>query len=256
MRYRTQARRSGFLLMLIALVPLTAWAQPPRIYGPEEGRWTASFSIGWEPSVGGHAVQEAAGILGTIPVVTTKRSWQDAFEPGFGFRIDAGYGISDRTQAFVAFTWAQAESDNLRIGSTVQAVEQPLFATFGDYQGFSIAAGGRYFFPLNVTMTPFISAGAGFQFIDEIGVDLGIPTAGLSATGLEAYESTATLFFRIGGGVTFDITERFGALVTVDLQFVGAPKPTDNLGGTGLELALDDSIRWSMPVLFGGYVKF
>jgi hypothetical protein len=81
-------------------------------------------------------------------------------------------------------------------------------------------------------------------------------SAGLAVTGLPFYDDSWVVQWRIGTGLLWDINERFGAQVTIDLKYSGVLSDVSGVGSLGLERVNDQGNRWTFPVLVGAFVKF
>jgi hypothetical protein len=54
----------------------------------------------------------------------------------------------------------------------------------------------------------------------------------------------------------WDISDRFGAQVTVDVRYSGVLSDVSGLGSLGFDRINDQGNRWTFPIMAGAFVKF
>jgi hypothetical protein len=79
---------------------------------------------------------------------------------------------------------------------------------------------------------------------------------GLSVTELPFYDDSWVVQWRIGTGLMWDISDRFGAQVTIDVRYSGALSDVSGLGSLGFERINDQGNRWTFPIMAGAFVRF
>ena len=245
------ARTSVLLGLFISSwsVPV-AWAQAERPL--EQGRSMVWGSLGWQGDLGGSVNSSGIGtVLGTRAELNTN-TWGERYDPALIFRLGGAYNLTDDAQLFGAFSWEQAEADPTDAGLIGG---QPLELGFSDYQAWGIDAGYRHFLPMRGSAKPFLSAALGFQHVNDITVDLSAPT-GFIASDVPFYDDSWVVQWRIGAGLLWDITERFGWTASVDVKYSGVLSDQAGIGTVGFERVNDVGNRWTLPIMAGLYVKF
>ena len=62
--------------------------------------------------------------------------------------------------------------------------------------------------------------------------------------------------WRVGTGFLWNINDRLGAIVSLDLKYNGVLSDRAGIGTVGFERINDTGNRWTLPLLGGVYVKF
>jgi hypothetical protein len=238
------------LMCLVSALPLGAQTQGP---GPaEEGGVMIWGALGFQGDFGGHVNSSGVGVLNGRRAELDANTWGERYDPGLVFRVGGAYNLTGDAQLTGSFGWEQAESDSAEAGLLAGV---PIEVGFSDYQAWGFDIGYRQFLVTNYTARPFIGGALGFQHVDAITMDMTSP-AGLAVTGLPFYDDSWVVQWRIGTGLLWDINERFGAQVTIDLKYSGVLSDVSGLGSLGFERINDQGNRWTFPVLVGAFVRF
>ena len=253
-RFRTPRRAAATLGMMViaaALAERPALAQQATT-GLVQNEGLIWGSFGFQFDVGGSVNSSGIGVVGGDRAEINANTWSERYDAALVFRVGGGYNLTETGQVFGAFHWEQSESDQTAVGLIDG---QPLEASFGDYQAWGIDAGYRHFFPTTVALKPFASGSFGFQHVQEISASLSSAT-GFVAADVPFYDDSWVTQWRVGTGFLWDLTERFGWLVTLDVKYSGVLADRAGLGTLGFERVNDTGNRWTMPLMVGGYVKF
>ena len=244
--------RVGLLLVGLLLVGRDALAQPPAGDGPlEQGRGLAWASLGFQQDLGGALNSSGIGVVNGVRAEIDANTWAERYDAALLFRFGGAYNITSNSQVFGAFGVEQSEADTTEIGLSGG---QPLEGKFSDYQGWGFDVGYRYFFRTDYKMKPFVGGSLGFQRIQNITVDLSATTYNI--TEIPFYDDSWVSAWRAGGGFLYDINERIGWQVTLDLKYSGVLSDEAGIGTVGFERINDRGNRYTLPIMAGVYFKF
>ena len=218
----------------------------------EEGRGMLWASVGFQGDTGGSLNSSGVGVVSGARAEINSNTWGERYDPALIFRIGGAYNLSERSQVFGAINWEQSEADSTTVGLIGG---QPLEGDFGDYQGWGLDFGYRWFFPQSTGPIPFISGSLGFQKVQEIELTLSSIT-GFVAGDIPFYDESWVSTWRIGTGFLWDINPRFGVQATLDLKYAGVLSDAAGIGTVGFERINDTGNRWTLPLSGGVYVKF
>jgi hypothetical protein len=226
----------------------SAYAESPL----EKGGGMVWASLGFQGDLGGSVNSSGVGTVAGQRAEIDANSWGERYDAALIFRIGGAYNVTGRSQVFGAVGWEQAEADTAVAGLIGG---QPLSLKFKDYQGWGIDGGYRYFFNTEYVARPFVAASIGFQRVQEISVSFSSPT-GFRADDVPMYDDSWVIQWRLGGGVQWDLNQRFGIQATVDLKYSGLLSDESGVGTLGFERINDTGNRWTFPIMGGVYVKF
>jgi hypothetical protein len=237
----------GFVCALWVAMSSAAEAQPTL----EQGRGMAWGSLGFQGDLAGSLNSSGIGTIGLRIAEIDANTWAERYDAALIFRVGGAYNLTDRSQVFAAVGWEQSEADTAVAGLVGG---QPLEVKFSDYQGWGIDAGYRYFWPTDIKMKPFVSGSLGFQRIQDITISLS--SVGFRQDEVPFYDDSWVTQWRIGAGFLWDITERFGWQVTLDIKYAGVLSDQSGIGTVGFERINDKGNRLTLPILVGAYAKF
>jgi hypothetical protein len=243
---KSHALAAAIGLALTAVTPAAAQTSL------EEGRGMVWASAGFQADTGGSVNSSGIGVVGGARAEIDTNTWGERYDAALIFRFGGAYNINDRSQAFAAIYWEQSEADSTTVGLIGG---QPLEGDFSDYQGWGLDFGYRYFFPQSTGPLPFVSASLGIQKVDAIDLTLSSIT-GFAAGNVPFYDESWVSSWRIGTGFLWDINERFGVQVTLDLKYAGVLSDVAGIGTVGFERINDTGNRWTLPFSGGVYLKF
>jgi hypothetical protein len=228
---------------------MTAFAQPndPLV----QGRGLAWGSLGFQADLGGAVNSSGVGVINGQRAEIDANTWAERYDAALIFRLGGAYNITSTSQVFGAVTWEQSEADTATVGLIGG---QELSGKFSDYQGWGIDAGYRYFFTTEYKAMPFVSGSIGFQRVQNITLDLSSAT--FTASAIPFYDDSWVAGWRFGTGILWDINERLGWQVTVDVKYTGVLSDQSGIGTVGFERINDVGNRWTLPLMAGAYVKF
>jgi hypothetical protein len=217
----------------------------------EAGKGIAWGSLGFQADLGGSLNTSGIGVVGGQRAEIDTNTWGERYDAALIFRFGGAYNLTERSQVFAAFSWEQSEADTADVGLIGG---QTLRAKFGDYQGWGIDAGYRYFFSTLRKAKPFVGGSIGFQRIQNITVSFSSPTFNVNE--VPFYDDSWVVGWRIGAGFLRDINERVGWQVTVDLKYSGVLSDQSGIGTVGFERINDVGNRYTLPIMVGAYYKF
>ena len=221
--------------------------------GPlDEGAVIIWGALGFQLDFGGNVNSSGVGVLNGRRAELDANTWGERYDPGLVFRVGGAYNLTSDSQLTAAFGWEQAESDVAEAGLLAGL---PIDVGFSDYQAWGFDVGYRYFLATDYAARPFVGSALGFQHVDAITVTMTSP-AGLSVTALPFYDDSWVVQWRVGTGLMWDISDRFGALVTIDIRYSGVLSDVSGIGSLGFDRINDQGNRWTFPIMAGAFVKF
>jgi hypothetical protein len=212
---------------------------------------TVFGTFGLQGDLGGAVNSSGVGVLSGLRAEIDANTWGERYDTALSIRIGGAYNLTTRSQVFADITWDQAEADTADAGLIGG---QPLQVKFSDYQGWGVAAGYRYYLPIDATLKPFVAVATGLQRLQEITVSLTGPS--FNAADVPFYDDSWVLGWRIGGGFVFDINQRISWLTTLDIKYSGPLSDQSGIGTVGFERINDVGNRWTVPVMTGIGFKF
>jgi hypothetical protein len=229
------------LTALLLAAPASALAQDEGV----RGRWGLTFSAGATLPIGGEFHEGGRGTVLGLPTSVDSKGYSDIYDPGFGWRAGAGYGVSDNVEIFGAFAWERTEASELSVGNVASL---DLRAAFGDYTSYGIDAGMRYHFTPGAAVNPYVSVLAGFRQVDAIPGTFSVPAAGVTLPDTPFFDDSTVPV--IGGdfGVLFAVSSQFSLGVEGGIRYHTDLSDIEGLAGTGLENLNDAGSRWSVPI--------
>ena len=220
--------------------------------GPlEAGKGMVWGSLGFQGDLGGSVNDSGIGVVNGLRAEIDANTWAERYDAALIFQFGGAYNITPKSQLFGAVSMEQSEADNTEVGLIGG---QPLSATFSDYQGWGIDVGYRYFFASDSKLKPFVAGSLGFQRLQDITISLSAP--GFSAPDVPFYDESWVAGWRLGTGFLWDINDRFGWQVTIDVKYAGELSDQSGIGTLGFERVNNVGSRLTLPMLVGVYAKF
>jgi hypothetical protein len=242
----------GFVVVALLTAVAPAFAQFNQSPGPlEPGTAMAWVAIGMQGDIGGSVNSSGVGVVSGARAEINTNTWGERYDAALIVRGGGAYNLTTHDQVFVSFAVQQAEADGAEIGLLGG---QALTGTFSDYQGWGLDAGYRFVVDTTISAKPFVSASLGFDRIQEI--SLSLSSGSFNATEIPFYADSWVMSWRVGTGFLWDINDRLGAIVTLDLKYNGVLSDRSGIGTIGFERINDTGNRWTLPLMGGVYVKF
>jgi hypothetical protein len=239
-------------LLFLAVISSNGTAAFAQGAGPlEQGRGLAWGSLGFQGDLGGSVNSSGVGTVSGFRAEIDANTWGERYDAALVFSVGGAYNVTSRSQVFGSVTWEQSEADSAEVGLIAG---QPLRAKFGDYQGTSFDFGYRYFFNTEFSAKPFVAGGIGFQRLQDITVSFS--STPFNTGEVPFYDDSWVTGWRVGTGFLWDINDRFGWQLTLDLRYAGVLSDQSGIGTLGFERVNDVGNRWTLPLLAGVYVKF
>ena len=220
--------------------------------GAQSNPWSVSFDLGAQAALSGDLHGGGAGRVLGLPTQVEARSYGDVYGTGFYWAAGLGYRIGQTGEVRVQGSYTGNPAERLQVG-TVAGL--PLFALFDDYKAFAMDFGYRQYFGTAMAR-PYVGASGGFVRVDAIQSEFSVPAAGVVLPNVNMYDDSLVPSFGIGGGVQFNLSERFAVQGGVEFKWHGDLTDLDGLAGTGLESINDECARWSVPITGGVTVRF
>jgi hypothetical protein len=241
-------RRTVFSLILLVLAaPAAAQSDGPL----QQGRGFVFGSLGMQSDLGGAVNESGVGVVNGLRAEIDTNTWGERYDASLNFRIGGAYNLTTYAQLFAEVTWEQSEADATEIGLIGG---QPLIGKFSDYQGWGIDVGYRRLFNSPLSAKPFASFAFGFQRHQDITLDLSSTV--YNRAEIPFYDDSWVFGWRLGTGFLWDINDRLGWLLTLDLKYSGMLSDQSGIGTVGFERINKGGNRWTVPIMAGAYVKF
>jgi hypothetical protein len=240
-------KRVYFLAVALLAVPGAAAAQEEGV----RGRWSVTVTGGATVPTGGQFHEGGRGTVLGLPTSVDAKSNDDVFDPGIGWRAGVGYGVSRRVEVFGDFAWKRASASELSVGNVASF---DLRAAFGDYTSYGAEGGMRFHLVPDTRVTPYVTALAGFRWVEAIPGTFSVPAAGVALRDTAFFDDSVVPVFGGGAGVLFAVSSRVRIGVEGGIRYHTDLKDIEGLAGTGLENLNDAGNRWSVPI--SGVVRF
>ncbi len=156
--------------------------------------------------------------------------YEDAFDPGWGVRVEPYLDFNDSLRGVLGFTtqrWG---------GQTYLGFD------FDDLKLWSVYAGVKYRFLPNSKVRPYLLADLGYANLDAVNLSSGNSSA-------TYWSETDTFLLDFGGGAEFVVSSNLSVFFDIRLQIFG--KPDSELGPSS-----DATSATSMPVSVGLNLTF
>jgi hypothetical protein len=240
------------VLVVTVAIPLMASRAAAQAYDPlVAGQGMVWGSLGFQGDLSGAVNSSGIGVVNGARAEINANTWAERYDAAIIFSVGGAYNLTPRSQVFGAMTWEQSEADTTDVGLIGG---RPLRGKFSDYQGWSIDVGYRHFFATAYRVTPFVSGSLGYQRVEDITLDL--ESGAFTASAIPFYDDSWVASWRVGTGILYDLNDRFGLQLTVDIKYSGVLSDQAGIGTVGFERINDVGNRWTLPVLVGAYVKF
>lgn len=240
-------KSSVLLVCMVLAAPGAAVAQDEGM----RGRWSMAFTGGAALPAGGEFHEGGSGTVLGLPTSVDAKKNSDIFDPGVGWRVGVGYGVSRHVEMFGDFAWKRAEASELSVGNVASL---DLRAAFGDYTSYGVDAGMRYHFTPGAAVAPYLSVLAGFRRVDAIPGTFSVPAAGVTLRDTPFFDDSTVPVFGGDLGVLFAISPRVSLGAEAGLRFHSDLSQVEGLAGTGLENLNNAGSRWSVPI--SGVLRF
>jgi hypothetical protein len=240
-------------------------AAPPAAPQPEpdslQDRLTVSALFGVDNQFSGKMIEGATGrTTGGVPINFDETTYDEVYGRMGMFKVGVGYRLTPRTEAVVNFVYSRsaAGDEAVQIGTAGTSPQVPLNVKFTEYQYWGFEGGQRFFFT-RVRFTPFVGWLAGINRNQDIrGTFVGVPasvTPGLAAQDGKFFERSWAFSLGPTGGFLIGVGP-FEVMAEAQLRFLGGLSDVDWLVEEGLRDVNSESSRWSVPLLFGGRIRF
>jgi len=246
--------------------PVVSTGAPPAAPIALEGdslrnRLTVYALYGVDNQFSGKMIGAATGrTTSGLPINLDETTYDEVYGRMAMFKVGVGYRLTPRTEAVVNFVYSKsgAGDEAIQIGTVETSPQTPLKVNFTDYQYWGIEGGQRWFFT-RVRFTPFVGWLVGLNRHQDIaGTFVGVPasvTPGLAAQDGKFFEKSWAFSLGPTGGILIGIGP-FEVMAESQLRFLGGLSDVDWLVEEGLRDVNSKSSRWSVPLLFGGRIRF
>jgi hypothetical protein len=229
-------------LLLAATAALLLGGTDVRAEGLQ-GRFSLAVQAGTDSELGGHILSGAsADFLGTTVTVATQK-YRSVYKPDFLARVQAGYGVSKKSEILVRGSYYKAKATGIQAGT---AGENPVYAFIDPYTEWGVEAAWHFYFATEPRLKSYIGPVAGARFIDAILCKFSIPTLGAEIANVPLYGAGTVPVFGLDIGFSFDLSHTVFLGVETGVRYqtkLPAPsRPTLAAPFT------QDADRWSAPV--------
>jgi hypothetical protein len=231
-----------FIVMVALLAPALAAAQES---DGIRGNWNFTFTGGAAVPVGGEFHEGGLGTVLGLPTVVDSKNAPDVYDPSFAWRAGIGYGVARHVELFGDFAWKRAEASELSVGNVAGL---DLRAQFGNYTSYGADGGMRFHFAPDAKVNPYVSALAGFRYVEAIPGTFSVPAAGVTLADTPFYDNSTVPVVGADVGVLVEITPRLSMGFEGGFRYQTDLKDLEGLAGTGLENLNDVGRNWSVPV--------
>lgn len=194
--------RRCFAAILFGLIAVVLIALPASAAGP--------FGL----SVSGAGIPFVAGDAGEDPGIGEVPEYQDAFDTGWGGRLEGYYDFTPSLRGQIGFTyqsWGGSDFEGF---------------AFDDLKMWAIYIGGKYRFMPGSAFRPYLVGDVGYANVDAVDVALQEPLVVgnivfPAGTSISYWEKTGTYFADLGLGFEYMLTPNLGIYLDARAQIFG-----------------------------------
>jgi outer membrane protein with beta-barrel domain len=234
-------------LAALLLTPRAARAQA------DDTRWNVEATVGWDIGLSGDFLAAGIGTINGVPIVIQTQSFNEVYGTGVQWQFGAGYKLDEDAEVHGQFTYQRSAADAVLVG---KAGASDLYATFEDYEVWSLEAGYRRYFEHRGKVRPYAGVTLGIADIPRINGAFAATQASAVQFSTDLYDGTAAFIFGVNGGLLYRLTDRTDFKAQIGFRRTSGLAQIDDLASTGLGDINDRSARWSMPIAFGIHVRF
>jgi len=187
--------------------------------------------------------------------------YDDIFRHRHDIGFELGYTFSPHVEGFGRVTYEGLAGQTTAIGSlSSEALSspQPLMASFGDANSWSLEVGSRYYWPTGSAWRPFADIALGATRMDALTASLQVPGTTIDLPDAR-FTSADTVFTQsAGGGIEYAPNRNFGMLFAVNAEHMGSLQESNDpaLEELGIDTTHDAGDRWSFPITLTASYRF
>ncbi len=199
-----------------------------------------------------------AGVSATLEIEA--RSFDDVYDTGATFEVEAAYGLSSDAEVFGAVRYSTLDEGSVQVGgANVPALNTtlPVFGQFGEVSSIGVEAGYRRYFGVEGAMRPYVAGRAGVAQVDAVNATFTVPDADITIANARFYGDSTVFTAGVDVGVMFPVGDRGAVGVETGVRYASSLEDDDSdIGGLGLASINNEGARWSVPVMVRGRIAF
>jgi hypothetical protein len=242
--------KSLMVLGLAALLPTVASAADSDSL---KGKWSFTAHAGVDVDVAGKVHDSGKGTVLNLPTSVTEKSFRQIYDTPLRWRLEMGYGVSDRVELLADLLYSKVSSKQARVGDVAGL---DLNAKFADYREAGLSLGARYFLKDSGALRPNVTVWATMSQLDKIPATFTVPSARVTLADTPFYDKSIVYGGGADLGVRYRIAKHFCVAASAGLRYQSKPKGLEGLAGTGLEKLNDVGSRLYVPIAVSTVIQF
>lgn len=237
----------------------------------QAGQWTGRILGGADFAIGGNVHNGAVapipnlgglnpaleGVSATLDIGA--RSQSTIYGESWGFGVELGYGLSDRSELFGSLRYANTGSGSTQVGGAIVpalSTTLPVQGQFDAQENWAVDLGYRQY--LNDGPGRFYLAGrVGAAFNNRVNATFTIPDANITLNNVPFFRPSTLFTGGLDAGIAYDIGSGLALIGETGIRYTSGPRGDDSaLGTLGLSAINDAGERWDIPVRIGIGFKF
>jgi hypothetical protein len=228
-------------LSLAATVALLLGGADLRAEGLQ-GRFSLAVQAGTDSELSGDVLSGASGDLFGTTVTVQAKKYRNVYKPDFRARVQAGYGVSEKSEILVRGSYYKADPTGVQAGT---AGGHPLYAFIDRYREWGVEAVWHRYLATDRRLKSYFGPVAGARFLDSILGTFTIPEAQTQILNVPVHGAGAVAVFGLDLGFTFDLSRNVFVGVETGVRYQTRPAQATQPPGVALGQGGD---RWSAPV--------
>jgi hypothetical protein len=243
-------RKRLMVLGLVGLLPVVVAAEEAESV---KGRWSFTAHAGVDVEIAGRVHDSGRGTVLALPTSVSEKTFRDIYKTPVRWRLEMGYGISNRVELLADLLYSKVSSERTRVGDVAGL---DLNAKFADYREAGWSLGARYFLTRSGSLRPHVTAWATMSQVDTLPATFTVPAAAVTLADTPFYDKSVV--YGGGGdfGLSYRLSRRLSLGASAGLRYQSRPKGLEGLAGTGLENLNDVGSRWYAPVALSTVIRF
>jgi hypothetical protein len=207
-----------------------------------QGRFSLAVQGGTDSEISGDVLSGASGDLFGTTVTVDAKKYRNVYSPGFRAHVQAGYGVSAKSEIVVRGSYYKADANGVQAGT---AGEHPLYAFVDQYKEWGVEAAWHRYLATDRRLKSYFGPVAGARFLDSILSTFTIPDAQTEILNVPVHGAGAVAVFGVDLGFTFDLSRNIFVGVETGLRYQTKPPQPTQPPGVAIGQGGD---RWSAPV--------
>lgn len=237
------------LALATVLPALSAAAEP----GSLKGTWSFTANAGVDLDVAGKVHDSGTGSVLKLPTSVTEKSFREIYNTPLRWRLEMGYGVSDRMELLADLLYSKVSAKLVRVGDVAGL---DLNAKFDDYREVGWSLGARYFLTSSGRLRPHVTAWATMSRLDKISATFTVPAAKVTLADTSFYDKSVVYGGGADLGLRYRLSKHLCVGASAGLRYQTKPKGLEGLAGTGLENLNDVGSRVYAPIAVSTIIHF